>query len=148
MVSIATNQCLQIFFNPGTEEFIVVKRFLWSYPRVKCLIHNKESKLITEIKELRCRRVMTCPDRIASHFLKQFELTLCSSDIECRTKGAEIVMVANSIYIYSFPVEIKTFSCSKIERSESEVCFNHICCFISFVNIDNYFVKFRILKIP
>ena len=67
MIPVALDHGNQILLVPLLEKHIIIHWPFAPVPRIKTLILNKKTHLVTKLQQLRSRQIMSGTDRIASH---------------------------------------------------------------------------------
>src|SRR5262249_25193189 len=100
MIAIATHLCAQVLFVPIIKQQMIVVLLLAAPPGVKRFVHHYQAHSISELQQLRRRRIVTGANGVDAYLFKNFQLSLKSTQIERGPKGAEIMMIADALNLY------------------------------------------------
>ena len=133
---------------PLVEISRIIVRGLLLPPHIEGLVLNDESHLVAQVKKLRSRRIMCCPDTVAAHFLQDLQLTPGSIDIECSSQTTEVVMKADTVDIDLAAVKDESLLSIKIESPYTYLLLILINKLIIFIQVIYDRIKIRGIHIP
>ena len=92
------------------------------FPFIKCLIDNKKSFFITQLKKIRRKRIMACTDCITAQLFQNIKPSFNLFPWNCRSQSSGIVMKTDSFQFQIFTIKKKSFISIKPDTTETRIC--------------------------
>ena len=126
MIALPTDHRLQILLVPLVVEPAVVIGCFAAPPTVKRFDHHDHAQAVGQIEQLWSGRIVRGAERVAAHFLEDFQLPFQGAEIQGRTERTEIVVVAGSLQRHAAAIELEAIAGSKLDRAKSKRLIVHI----------------------
>ena len=123
VVPVPSHERAHVLLMPVGKDQVKIQRRLFLQPDIEGLVQDEKTHPVRQLQQLRRRRVVTHPQRIAAHFPQHFQLALRRPDIERGAERAEIVMIVGSFDGDPFTVHIDSVVWIESDGSNPENSF-------------------------